>query len=171
RVASSVSPIAVAIARSEWKSYGFSPARSAAAPRKLMWKSTCGARSGVASQSAAKPSPALIASATSTGRGYRPPVAIGTLFACITSRSPAGGAAYPFQHVHLSRTLPAKDAAAETPMSLSTTSSPARLAWPLLAALGLHLALAGLLLRAALAQTGGHLIYGLDDAYIHLAIA
>ncbi len=64
-------------------------------------------------------------------------------------------------------------------MSLSTTSSPARLAaaspatraWPLLAALGLHLALAGLLLRAALAQTGGHLIYGLDDAYIHLAIA
>src|SRR5581483_6849537 len=132
---------------------------------------TCGARSGVASQSAAKPSPALIASATSTGRGYRPPVAIGTLFACITSRSPAGGAAYPFQHVHLSRTLPAKDAAAETPMSLSTTSSPARLAaaspatraWPLLAALGLHLALAGLLLRAALAQTGGHLIYGLDD--------
>jgi hypothetical protein len=44
-------------------------------------------------------------------------------------------------------------------------------AWPLALALGLLAALVGWALHTALALTGGHFAYALDDPYIHMAIA
>src|SRR6266581_6972380 len=43
--------------------------------------------------------------------------------------------------------------------------------WPLLAACALLLASIAVLLRASLELTGGHLVYTLDDPYIHMAMA
>jgi hypothetical protein len=52
------------------------------------------------------------------------------------------------------------------------TPTPARRLWlPLLPALALFLASLGAALRIALRLTGGRLIYALDDAYIHMAVA
>jgi hypothetical protein len=43
--------------------------------------------------------------------------------------------------------------------------------WPLLAALAVFLCSLAVALREALRWTGGHLIYAVDDAYIHMAVA
>ena len=43
--------------------------------------------------------------------------------------------------------------------------------WPLLVCLVVFLGVAGLVLRSMLFQTAGHLIYPLDDTYIHMAMA
>ena len=44
-------------------------------------------------------------------------------------------------------------------------------AWPLALALGLLAALVAWALHTALALSGGHFAYALDDPYIHMAIA
>ncbi|HTK28432.1 MAG TPA: hypothetical protein VL309_02720 [Vicinamibacterales bacterium] len=46
-----------------------------------------------------------------------------------------------------------------------------RAAWPLAAAMAAFLALVGALLVLSLRHTGGHVIYALDDPYIHMAMA
>src|SRR6185503_658112 len=43
--------------------------------------------------------------------------------------------------------------------------------WPLLLSLTVFLASLAMALRTALRSTGGHLIYALDDAYIHVSVA
>lgn len=48
---------------------------------------------------------------------------------------------------------------------------PARRLWPLLLSLTVFLTSLSAALRTALRGTGGHLIYALDDAYIHMAVA
>jgi hypothetical protein len=49
--------------------------------------------------------------------------------------------------------------------------APARPLWPLLLSLAVFLASLGAALRTALRWTDGRLIYALDDAYIHMAVA
>lgn len=51
------------------------------------------------------------------------------------------------------------------------TPIPARSAWPLLAALLACILLSAYLLHGTHARNDGHLVYALDDAYIHMALA
>jgi hypothetical protein len=52
-----------------------------------------------------------------------------------------------------------------------SAAPPARPLWPLLLALMVWLVVAGASLAYSISQTGGRLVYGLDDAYIHMALS